>query len=78
MGCPKVLRDPFLAGGPGNKTVQYFGMCSLCLGEGGGGVGMLETSQVEIHWNCSPVSKTEGKAGSSAEFCADSLAHLKD
>lgn len=31
-----------------------------------------------IHWNCSPMNKTEGEAGSSTEFCADSVAHLKD
>lgn len=36
MGCLKVLRDPFLVCGPVNKTVQYFGIFSLCLGEGGG------------------------------------------
>lgn len=39
---------------------------------------MLEPSWVEIHWNCSPVNKTEGEAGGFTAFCADSVAHLKD
>lgn len=75
MGWLKVLRDPFLVCGPVNKTVQYFGIFSLLLGRvvwNAGG--FLVGNPLELQ----PMNKTEGKAGSSTEFCAYSVAHLKD
>lgn len=81
IGRVKLRRDPFILYGPANKTVQYYVIRSLCLGEV-----MCNTGQLlggHIQGSCSQMNKTvsratEGKVGSSTRISAYSVAHLKN